>query len=327
MFTLNKENLRQLVAQNDLNQTFAVLNGIDQAELNDIQKQNIFSHIIECAIELRCLKPIQALLGSFNEESEMFKAVQIQVSNSIARTNNLDLVEKCLLSQLISVNSILESSCEKQNKELLDFILNHEYIAVLPKNIETLQLGVYQSNSRDMIEHVESILGCKDHKFSEKEIQTIMNNCFMRQSKESIEYLVENHDFDIKSFLSGSVGETELNNIVFSLAFATSVNTFFTEKSTQQVEFLEYLVKEGADSKMLFQMYFKSLMNEENPELFKEVYSGLVQKGVLTEDTLKELVNEKKLQSFIDYTNSVNEKSQLDEQMGVSLENKNKMKL
>lgn len=330
MFILNKENLEKLVLKNDIHQTISVLSAIENqlSESDETKAHQVFQYVINVAVKNSCLRPLQALVAYYENNDESFQQFQDLAAQQISVHHNFDIIEKCLISKITSVNSLLKAASEENDIEMLNFILNHDYIAVLTKEQKNLSLNIYLSNDIDTISHVEALINTSHKEFDQEELKQLINHCFITQSAESLKYLETQHNFNIKEFMKDNIGVTQLTNLTFSLAFATSVNTFYLEKEEKQSNFIEYLLSRQADKNLVFSLYFKGLMNEENSmEIFKNVYDSLEKKGLVNEEELKEIVSDKKLQACLDYKNALNEKHQLEENIELSHGNKPAMKL
>jgi hypothetical protein len=325
MFILNKENLEKLVLENDIQKTISTLMEIEP-ELDENKTVDLFQHMIDVAVKNSCLKPLQAFVAYYENNSELFTQFQEVVGQKISEHENFEIVEKCLLSKITSVKAILKAASEQNDTHLLNFILHHEYIAVLTPEQKSLSLDIYLSNDINTISYIENIIPKQD--FNSDDLKRLINHCFINQNAESLKYLEKNHHLDMNLFMKESIAESQLTNLTFSLAFATSVNTFYQEKAEKQVNFMEYLLEKGANKNLVYQMYFKGLTNQNGSmELFNTLYNALEKKGLINEEQLKELVSDKKLQPYLDYKNALNEKNQLEDNVSEIKENKTGFKL
>lgn len=328
MFILNKENIEALVLENDTEKTISILSAVNNMGLKEETVENIFKNVIALSVKHSCLKPLQALASYYERDDESFHAFNQLVSHHISQTNNFDIIEKSIVSQLASTDTLLYAASNNNNMKLLEFILTHDYIAVLTKEQKNLNVNAYLSNDANTINYIESMIGTIDKTFSPDDLKNIINNCFITQATESLKYLEKYHQFDINSFMKENISDSKLNNLTFSLAFATSVNTFYTEEPKKQAKFVEYLLEKGADKNLVISMYFNGLTHqEESLDVFKEVYGHLFNKNLINEKELREVVSDKIIDSYLDYVNALNEKSQFDQTIHVAQDTKNAMKL
>jgi hypothetical protein len=260
----------------------------------DEENDSFLELLVKKSILSNQIKPIQLAMEIFAERSAKelihFKS---HVAEEIVKYNKLDFIEQALLGTIIEKEEIFYFAGVHQNKEMIEFFCEHDYILIYHDWIKLLYINSYTNGSEEYIQYTKELVINKDIEITHKDLFQILQNAFCSLNLPLIEKISEEYNYSLASIDSYN------QNLIFSSACTVSnYNTFYNKPFEQHLAMIDYLIKNDYGYNAYLSLFINSaLLSDENMNIIADCLWNLKEKypTLISQEFIDEYLEEEKI--------------------------------
>lgn len=314
--------LEKLIQENNASELAKEMEKIYQE--NQAHKENIITLINDSlTYTSKSLLPLKVLYELFfNRSGPKFGFFSL-LKEKIIEKNDKSLIDSIITLQFFPPKELIISAIRKRNISMMEYLMLEDKFYLSNSDKYSIHTFTYSQPNAQMTEKVEALLSQINYpfKFEDEGLYQLLSFVIHSNNPEYINRLKNKFNVNFQNI------KQSVENI-FSLVLTQG---FLDTSTLNQCFFIEELIKIEKSSEIISLQYFTQLiLNKKDKSLFSDVLDYLLNKKLLTEESLlnvKNYLSATEKEEYFSYYDIRKEQQELNKRISSTILNSQKIKL